>query len=954
MSSRAPLTRVVTLPKCFLRSKGGHDLHDTPMSTSLTLLQYPVAMAQPHTTLPMLHHQGSGHRAPPSLRSPSSDVEDSFTSSFSSSPPPPLSTSSDSEVLHPGFEHSHSLASRRWVREADELCVSSMRRSERLESINTYVATYKLNHPQWEPLLLPEVHVLDADPDDLTESKPEHWKAEKDGGLDGEGRKGNRFEGNTVMSSRRASDSTYKNSECAVPLCSFHTRAKEERDSSSERWGEVYINYNKMTSLELMSRHANFALKHLVQRGHAMYFITISQHSLLAPRGLVEASHVTCAYGVRGERLRTYLKHVGPLDARDILRVDPKTKRVEWEWNRKNVRRGVVAVSLVEGYGTWFQRKPMLWQRSRRIGALQAQMGAHQFLLSPPETVGRLRDYEVSLLDPHVRLFGRSPAPFPVYPTTTQELPGHLSSSRKEKESNTSGSGGSSMTTTNTETSNGGAGIGGGGGGAMAVGLIASSQVAQNPKLYMGQFEATVITALDAVHQLVYRSALHHHLVLPFDSSMNSMRSSSTSTSASSSSTSSAGVPPQVRDEGEAKANGEGNSNPPPPPPRHRCTRANILRSRLCMEQFLPISWTTRTPPPYVPLEGELPFSIQLSRPSVFHLSPFSYINNEKFNGSSSNEEVITSFSPSSSSTSTIGSPMLQGKSVFRHRQHRGAGEYGMRASGDAALPVTLMEFIIHQGVDHYVFDDSPSARPMKWWNQKSNMPYNGNIYCMRSSWLDVAEPALRLENPLRSTRMGRHQDNSDNRREGGSTASRRANAEKRKVEHNRDKGRGRRVGVGEIILPGECYLVGHRDCDWPIADEPSCPSSARKRQYPMYGEMEKSGCGREDASEEGSVVVGTSADNRDENERTGFTSLTKRKSLSSSLDVHHRNEGSTLLSSTSIPLTLMLPPNTIAAERMHRYRRAALCLERKKKKRCEKKGKSKKKGTTENKKPNE
>ncbi|EPY41130.1 hypothetical protein AGDE_02795, partial [Angomonas deanei] len=318
--------------------------------------------------------------------------------------------------------------------------------------------------------------------------------------------------------------------------------------------------------MELMARHANYSLRHLVQKGHAMYFVTYSQHSILEMRGLIESSFITCSYGVRGERLRTHLVHVGPLDLRDVMELKKEadgTLSVHFNLNKPTVRRGVVALSLVEGYGTWFQRKPMLWQRTRRIGALQSTMGAYNYDLLPPHSVGRRHPYEVSLLEEHASTMG-----------------------------------------------------GTAGGGCEAVGIIASSLVSQNKKMYLGQFEAPAIAALDSVQQLAHHTALHHKLVR------------------------------EVSD-----------------PSR--------------MEQFLPVSWVTRTPPPYVPLESDLPFKLQLSRPNVF---PVSDVRHPYPTGG------------------TVGSPFIEG------------------------APLTLMEYHLHQGVDHYVFDDAPNARPLKWWNQKSNL----------------------------------------------------------------------------------------------------------------------------------------------------------------------------------------------------------------------------------------
>lgn len=40
----------------------------------------------------------------------------------------------------------------------------------------------------------------------------------------------------------------------------------------------------------------------------------------------------------------------------------------------------------------------MLWQRTRRVGAMQSSLGALDYTLANPLQVGKLREYEVSLL----------------------------------------------------------------------------------------------------------------------------------------------------------------------------------------------------------------------------------------------------------------------------------------------------------------------------------------------------------------------------------------------------------------------------------------------------------------------------------------------------------------------------------------------------------------------------
>ncbi|AYU77445.1 hypothetical protein LdCL_150008300 [Leishmania donovani] len=569
----------------------------------LKLLTYPMALAQRGATVPLIHSPtmnaghvsgpatrlladtlscfnrgggGGGARRPPAARAYNECVEGSSG----------VAASSEEDGDATGAQTLP--APRRWVRDADELCVASIRRSNNINRINSYIATYKLGDPQWRPLLLPEVHVLPK--------------------------------------ARTAGTDTPKTAGAQEQQATGHScRLSSSAASSTVDGYDVFIDYNKLTTLELMSRHANYALRHLVQKGHAMYLVTFAQHSVVQMRGLVEASYISCAYGIRGERLRTHIIHTGPVDVREVLEIDPVTLRVSFDLQKQHVRRGVVAVSTVEGYGTWFQRKPMLWQRTRRIGALQSQMGSYDYQLCDSAEVGRLRPYEVSLLAPHVRLIGVQ-------------------------------------------------------GGADAVALIASSQVAQNERLYMGQFEAPVLTAVDAVHQLIHRTALHHQLLRPALTEEASGDAAVPATAAL--------EDPQLQE----------------------------LRRLAGMERFLPVSWVTRTPPPYVPLESDLPFRIQLSRPAVIRTDARS---TQTGGTADSNAAIVF---PTGGS---VGSPFVRG------------------------VPLSLFEYNIHQGVDHYIFDDAPSARPLKWWNQKSNMPYSGYVYGMRSGLLDRVEPAEKISNPL-------------------------------------------------------------------------------------------------------------------------------------------------------------------------------------------------------------
>ncbi|KEG09686.1 hypothetical protein DQ04_04811010 [Trypanosoma grayi] len=534
-----------------------------PSTERLRLLTYPMALAQPHATVPLL-------QTPTDMthdeRHPSSSCHVKLRGLAKEYPCP-----QGGGIVNP----------RRWVRGPEELCVASLRRSKNMNKINTYVATYKFDDPQWSPILLPSVVLRPPRP------------AEADAHETAEGKEKTGKDPAGAVAAPAAVSSPPSD-----PTPPFADEA------SSDYRGRVVIDHNKLVTLECMARHVNFSLRHIVQKGHGVYLLHHAQHSVLHPKGIVEQSFVTCSFGIRGERLRTDIVHVGPLDAMDVLDVQTGPgghTRCVFDFQKPNVARGVVAVSQVEGYGTWFQRKPMLWQRSRRIGALQSQLGAFAYDLAAPHAVGKRHECDVFLLAPHMHFFAN------------------------------------------------------GAGGAEAVGIVASSQVAQQERLYLGEFEAPAMTALDAVHQLAHASALRCRLVTPVSSDKKSC-------------------------EDEAAE----------------------------METLLPVSWATRTPPPYVPLEADLPFKLQMSRPAVI--------------GGEAHQHQQQMAYPTGG---TVGSPFVGG------------------------APLVLFEYNLHQGVDHYVFDDAPSARPMKWWSQKSNLPYSGYMYFVRSGRVDSLTPTEEIPNPL-------------------------------------------------------------------------------------------------------------------------------------------------------------------------------------------------------------
>ncbi|ORC88078.1 uncharacterized protein TM35_000181350 [Trypanosoma theileri] len=568
-----------------------------PSTERLRLLTYPMAFAQPNATVPLLQKSVAG-------QSTNSSNGDSSSSSSSSSRPP---TAAVHVKLHGAvgeerYSHGGELENPyRWVRGADELCVANVRRSKSVNNINSYVVTYKFDDPQWAPLLLPEVTLRSR-------------------------RASRRNTTGTSPTTASTSTSSSSSDEGRKPDKDYNDNDNNGGDVD-DKGPRVVINHNKLLSLECMARHANYALRHIVQKGHGVYLLPHIQHSVLHPRGLIEQSYVTCAYGVRGERLRTDIIHVGPLNAADVIEpisssshsssysssscVDGRRHgSVLVHLGRAGVRRGVVAVSQAEGYGTWFSRKPMLWQRARRVGALQSQLAAHNYTLAAPALVGRQHDVDVALLQAHIRHFA--------------------------------------------------------GGGADAVGLVASTQIAQQRRMYVGEFEAPAHTALDVVHQLAHNAALRSRLVTP-------VKEKDTAK--------------QQKQEGEEEEDEYDDNDE--------------------MEILLPVSWATRTPPPYVPLEVDLPFKLQMSKPVVL--------------GSTSPQQKQQVYPTGG----TIGSPFVTG------------------------APIVLFEYNLHQGVDHYVFDDAPSARPMKWWSQKSNMPYSGYMYFVRSGLVDRLTPTEEIPNPL-------------------------------------------------------------------------------------------------------------------------------------------------------------------------------------------------------------
>jgi hypothetical protein len=138
---------------------------------------------------------------------------------------------------------------------------------------------------------------------------------------------------------------------------------------------------------ELRARHVNVSLRHLVQKGHALYLITDTEHTVFHPHGLAERSFVTVSLGRGGDRLKCLLVHEGPVDA-----ANPSGDR------------DVVGLSVSHSFAMPFDRRKMVVERSRRIGTIQAGMGAMDWALLEPPMVGREKPEDVFLLHNHTQM----------------------------------------------------------------------------------------------------------------------------------------------------------------------------------------------------------------------------------------------------------------------------------------------------------------------------------------------------------------------------------------------------------------------------------------------------------------------------------------------------------------------------------------------------------------------
>ena len=187
-------------------------------------------------------------------------------------------------------------------------------------------------------------------------------------------------------------------------------------------------------------RHIGFNLRHLLQANFPLFIVHQTQHSVLQPRGIAERSYVTCAGARSKAEITFHIVHEGPIDARE----------------GKEGERGVVAVSQAYAWAGEYDRREMLWKRSRRIGALACQNGAFDWEISHPEDCGREADEEVFLLEKHMKFLG---------------------------------------------------------GGVASKGFVSSHSVARHPYLYMTSFEAPPCCAIDTIQQLHHRNAVNNEMV---------------------------------------------------------------------------------------------------------------------------------------------------------------------------------------------------------------------------------------------------------------------------------------------------------------------------------------------------------------------------------------------------------------------------------------------------------
>jgi hypothetical protein len=316
-------------------------------------------------------------------------------------------------------------------------------------------------------------------------------------------------------------------------------------------------------AFELRARHINVALRHLVQLGHALYLLRDVQHTVFHPRGIAERAMVTCSQGDGGNRLKTIVVHEGPLDA-----ANPHGDR------------GVVGVSVAEGMAGPYVRWTMVLERTRRVGAIQAGMGAMDWTLMAPALTGRAQHEEVFLLEKHTAF--RSQA-------------------------------------------------------AVSAGIVSSAHIAKHPFQYVTEFEAPSPVVADTFNQLAYF-----------------------------------------------------------------CGSQNFLFDAAGGEPLHALAWSQSGGSPIgVPLEVDLPFKVQCSRPEVCE-----------------DRGQFGSFG--------VGSPYSDGAPVFKVSQQ------------------------LFQGSPEYLYDGlGPSSRPGKWWRQKDCLVAEQAAYYVRDGNIDKLQSFDGVPNPF-------------------------------------------------------------------------------------------------------------------------------------------------------------------------------------------------------------
>lgn len=381
---------------------------------------------------------------------------------------------------------------------------------------------------------------------------------------------------------------------------------------------------------EVKARHCHVALRHLVQKGHALYIIQHSRHTVFHPRGVSERAHIVCTLGKKNEHLLTFIKHEGPIDGRF-----------------PDGPRGIVAYSEVAGVAQPFRRRWMSVERGRRVGALQATVGAVDWQMCAPEEVGRDAHAEVMLVSPH----------------------------------RASDFGNASRVAAAED------GLGGGfGSGLSTIGIVSSFNVADHPYQFVTDFEAPSHCAMDALHQGAYLLARGNGLITRVENQhpVNAVvpkapRGPAAQRSSSTKRRRGTVEAPPVTPPTAAAAVAAASSSPP----------SEAISTG---ERLYALGWGSYTPHPYLGLEVDLPFKVQLSPPQLHR------------DASACDSVGIVGHPPCAPVSTT---------------------------------PFFQTEYSIHQGCPEYLYDQGPVFRPQRWWHQRDLRPYTGHAYWIRDGILD-------------------------------------------------------------------------------------------------------------------------------------------------------------------------------------------------------------------------